>query len=209
MTTPKTQVRRATVEDLQKLGELLDQERLPRKVLEPRFKEFQVVEGPGGEILGAMGFQIIGTEGCLHSEAFAHPEQADELRGLLWERAQLQAKNHGLVRVWTQLATPFWRGTEFQPANASVLGHLPEAWTSLPDAWFYVQLRSDLPPEISIDKEFMLFREQEREHTARMMRQARLLKMIAGVVSVIVFLLVLVWAVFFFKLKYGTPPPGP
>jgi len=209
MTTLNMQVRRATVEDIQKLAVLWDEERLPRKDLEPRFKEFQLVQGPGEEILGAIGFRILGREGCLHSEAFAHPEQSDELRGMLWERAQLQAKNHGLVRVWTQLATPFWRTTEFQPALEPVLSNLPEAWSHSPHPWFYVQLRPDLPPEVSIDKEFMLFREQERESTERMMRQARLLKMIAGVVSVIVFLLVLVWAIFFLKLKYGPSSPGP
>src|SRR5947208_15870874 len=76
MTAPNQQVRRATVEDLQKLAALWKQENLPAQDLEKRFKEFQVVEGEGGGILAAVGLQIVGPEGRLHSEAFAHPEQA-------------------------------------------------------------------------------------------------------------------------------------
>src|SRR5262249_16714198 len=80
MTTPNQQVRRATVEDLQKLMPLWQRENLPAQDLEKRFKEFQVVQGHGGELLGAVGLQIAGAEGCLHSEVFAHHEQADALR---------------------------------------------------------------------------------------------------------------------------------
>src|SRR4051812_28406856 len=99
MTRPNQQVRRATVEDLRKLAALWQQENLPPQDLEKRFKEFQVVEGEGGELLGALGLQISGHEGRLHSEAFAHAEEADSLRELLWERAKIVATNFGLIRL--------------------------------------------------------------------------------------------------------------
>jgi hypothetical protein len=204
MTTPNRQVRRATVEDLQTLGAHWEQEGLPRRELEPRFKEFQLVEGEDGELLAALGFAIVGTEGCLHSETFAHPEQADELRSLLWERTQLQARNHGLVRIWTQLHSPFWHSNGLQYAGEELLAKLPPAWAACPGPWLCLQIRDDLPSEISIDKEFKLFRETQREQTERVFRQARVLKMIAGVICLILFVLVLVWAAFFLKVRFGS-----
>ena len=207
MTTPNRQVRRATVEDLQVLGALWEQEGLPRKLLEPRFKEFQVVEGEGGELLAALGLANVGTEGCLHSEAFAHPEQADELRSFLWGRAQLQAKNLGLVRIWTQLHSPFWHSNGLRPPTEEWLAKRPPAWSGDPRPWLCLQIRPDLPSELALDKEFNLFREIQREQSERVLRQARILKMIAGVISVIVFVLVLVWAVFFLRLRSGSGGP--
>src|SRR5687767_6620537 len=70
MSTPQLQVRRATIDDLPKLAPLWREENLDVNDLEKRFKEFQVVEGPGGEIIGALGLQIAGQEGRLHSEVF-------------------------------------------------------------------------------------------------------------------------------------------
>ena len=87
MTTPNPQVRRATIEDLPNLVELWRQENLPAPDLEKRFKEFQIIEGAGGELAAAVGLQVAGLEARLHSEVFAHAEQADALRELLWERA--------------------------------------------------------------------------------------------------------------------------
>src|SRR5258706_9688893 len=121
MTTPNPQVRRATSEDVPRLKSLWQQENLPWERLEKRFKEFQIVEVPGGEVLGALGLEIVGVEGRLHSEVFLHPEQSDTLRTLLWERAQVMGKNHGLVRIWTQLAAPFWSHTFIQPVTGDAM----------------------------------------------------------------------------------------
>jgi N-acetylglutamate synthase-like GNAT family acetyltransferase len=201
MTTPNAQVRRATVDDIQALVALWKQERLPWEILEKRFKEFQVVEGEGGEILAALGFQIAGGEGRLHSEAFAHPEQADRLRKLLWERAQVQAKNHGLVRIWTQLATPFWRSTELQTAEGEVLTKLPSEFGGFGGAWYYLQLREEGSPSLSLDQEFKLFQEAEKESTERLFRQAKILRVAAAVLSLIVLILLAIWAISFFRVQ--------
>src|SRR5687768_15030871 len=178
MSTPQLQVRRATIDDLPKLAPLWREENLDVNDLEKRFKEFQIVEGPSGEVVGAVGLQVAGQEGRLHSEVFARPEQADLAREKLWERAQILVNNHGLVRLWTQFSTPFWHHNGFAPAPADVLAKLPPAFASSPGPWLFVKLREEVAA-ISIDKEFAMFKEAERERTEQMFRQARFLKMIA------------------------------
>jgi N-acetylglutamate synthase-like GNAT family acetyltransferase len=204
MTTPKQQVRRATVEDLQKLVPLWQQENLPWQDLEKRFKEFQVVEGGDSELLAAVGLQIEGHEGRLHSEVFAHAEQADVLRELLWERTKVVANNFGLVRLWTQFATPFWNQSGFQYATAELLSKLPAGFGGDPRPWKFVQLRAEAAAPLSIDKEFAMFREAERERTEQIFRQARILKIIAVLIAFAVFVLVGVWAFVFFKMQSRT-----
>lgn len=205
MTVPNVQVRRATVEDIARLVPLWQQEDLPWQTLEKRFKEFQVVEAPGGELLGALGLEISGTEGRLHNEVFGHPEQADALRDLLWERMQVVAKNHGLVRIWSQFETPFWHHSGFQYAAAETLAKLPAAFGNGGRPWQFVQLRDDAAAPISIDKEFAAFKEMERESTEKVLRQAKVLKMVAAVVVVAVFILVALFFFSWFKARSHMP----
>lgn len=211
MTTPNVQVRRATVEDLPKLVPLWQQENLPWEDLEKRFKEFQVAEGAGGELLGAVGLQIAGLEGCLHGEVFAHPEQADALRDKLWERVQILARNHGLVRVWTQIATPFWHQNGFHPAGPDLLPRRPAAFTGEAHPWLFLPLKEEnAAAPVSLEKEFALFKEAEKERTQQIIRQARVLKMVATVIAIIVLILVAVLAIVFFRHQSRTRgrPPG-
>src|SRR5262245_49497662 len=129
MTTPGQPVRRATIEDLQKLTPLWEQEGLPAAELSKRLQEFQVAEGPGGELAGAIGLHIAGHEGRLHSEAFLHPEEAETVRARLWERVQMISKNHGLVRMWTQLGSPFWSQNGFASPAPETAAKVPAAFT--------------------------------------------------------------------------------
>ena len=202
MTTPNLQVRRATVEDVPKLVPLWKADNLPWEDLEKRFKEFQVIEAPDGKVLGALGFQIAGLEGRLHSEVFAHPDQADRLREKFWERAQVLAGNHGLVRIWTQMATPFWRANGFRETTPETLAKLPAVFRADSRPWIYFQLKDDTAPAISLDKEFALFKEAEKERTEKLFRQARTLKIIAAIVACVVLALVVVWAILFFKTQF-------
>jgi N-acetylglutamate synthase-like GNAT family acetyltransferase len=204
MTTPNPQVRRATIEDLPNLVALWQAEGFPVDAMEKRFKEFQVIAA-GDTILGVIGLEIAGTEGRLHSEAFAHPEQADELRALFWERFQVLAQNHGLVRVWTQFSTPFWTHSGFMPAGADLLAKLPAGFSEEPRPWRYFQLRPELPGLASIDKEFAMFKEMENERTARLLRQAKVLKMIAAIVVMAVFVLVAFWILTWYKTQARGP----
>jgi N-acetylglutamate synthase-like GNAT family acetyltransferase len=206
MTDANVQVRRATIEDIPQLLTLWQQESLPGTELEKRFKEFQVVQGPGGEVLGTIGLQISGNHGRLHSEALLHPEQGDALRQKLWDRVALVAQNFGLVRIWVQSEAPFWHTIGFAPAGAELMPKLPAEFVGSPGGWQTLQLKEDVAPIASIDKEFALFREAERERTEKIFRQARVLKLLAAVIAVAVFALVIVWAFIFYKNYRGAQP---
>lgn len=201
MTTPGLQVRRATVDDLSTLIPLWQEDSFPSEELEKRIKEFQVVVDPDGEVLGAAALSIAGSEGLLHSEVFARPEQSDYMRAALWERFQILANNFGLVRVWTQFDTPFWHTNGFREPGADVIERLPAVFGSPAAGWIYLQLREDAAPALTFDKEFALFRETEKEQTEKLFRQARVLKMIAAVLGVGVFVLVIVWSIAFMKAQ--------
>ena len=199
MTDANVQVRRATIEDIPQIVSLCQQENLPNIDLEKRFKEFQVVHTPTGEILGAIGLQISGNQGRLHSEAVLHPEQGDAVRQKLWDRIALVAQNFGLARVWIQSDAPFWHTIGFGPASGEVMSRLPAEFAGTSRNWSTLQLKEEGPTVSSIDKEFALFREAERERTEKMFRQACVLKMLAGVIAVAVFALGALWAFLFFK----------
>jgi N-acetylglutamate synthase-like GNAT family acetyltransferase len=201
MTTSNLRVRRATIEDLPKLVPLWQQEHLPCEQLEKRFKEFQVVEAPGGELVGAVGLAVAGTEGRLHSEVFAHPEQSDSLRELLWERAQVIARNHGLARLWTQFSTPFWNHSGFRYAAADVMEKLPAAFGGQPQPWQFLQFREDAALPSAVDREFALFKQMEQEQTEKIFRRAKLLKLIAACVVMAVFVLLVLWVYAWFKAR--------
>jgi N-acetylglutamate synthase-like GNAT family acetyltransferase len=206
MTMPSQRVRRATIEDLPKLMALWQQEQLPAEELGRRCLEFQIVESPEGDVLGAIGFRVEGQEGELRNEAFLQPQSADELRGRLWERLQTIIKNHGLSRVWTTMSAPFWRAQGFQPAPGETLNKLPTTFAGPSGDWHVLQFRRESAPQgLSLDQEFALFKEAEKESVARIYRQARVARMIAFVVGAIVLCLVLVWAVFFFKFHTNKP----
>jgi hypothetical protein len=201
MSTPQSLVRRATIDDLSKLTPLWRAEGLAAHDLEKRFKEFQLIEGPGGEVLGTIGLQISGQEGRLHSESFAHPEQGDALRQQLWERVQMIANNHGIIRLWTQLGSPFWHHVGFTGASGDLMVRLPAVFAGDHRPWLFYQLRSETAQAISLDKEFAMFREAEKERTEKIFRQARVLKVIAAVLVLAVAVLGLVWAFSFFRFQ--------
>jgi len=205
MTTPPEQVRRATIEDLPQLMALWKQEDLPWQQLEKRLKEFQVIEGEG-KVLGVLGLEVAGLEGHVHSEAFARPELADRLRDQLWERAQIVAKNHGLVRIWSQFSTPFWNHCGFQNASAAVLEKLPSAFAATPGLWRFVQLRDDSALPASVEKEFAMFREMEKAETQKLVQKAKFLKLVAGLIVAAVFILVIVWVVLWMRTQRQPPP---
>ncbi len=205
MSNSTSQVRRATVDDLPNLVSLWQKEHLPTQDLEGRFKEFQVVENGSGGIAGALGLQVSGQEGRLHSEAFEDFGQADALRSVLWERVRTVAQNHGLARVWSQFTSPYWPTIGFDRASNELLTKLPNNFGADRTPWLCVKLREEIPSVVSLDKEFALFRESEKEQTQKMMRQARTLKIVASVVAGLVFLLIVAWAIMFFRVQKRLP----
>jgi len=136
-----------------------------------------------------------------------HPEQGDAVRQKLWDRIALVAQNFGLARIWIQSDAPFWHTIGFGPASSEVMSRLPAEFAGTNRNWSTLQLKEEGPTVSSIDKEFALFREAERERTEKIFRQARVLKLLAGLVAVAVFALVALWAFLFFKNYRGRQQP--
>lgn len=196
---PHYVTRRATVEDLPQLIPLWQLEQLPAAELEKRFTEFQVVADDAGQVLAAMGIRINGADGLLHSEAIAKPEFADALRDLLWKRLQVTIRNHALERLWTQLSFPYWRELDFKPAIAEQLASMPAQFRNDDGTW-HLKLLPAASATAVAEREFARLKLVQQEETARMQERVRWVKRIALGVTVVVFLLVIVWAVTLMKV---------
>lgn len=191
MSTAGHRVSRATIDHLQQLRALWQAAELPGWELEKRLTEFQVVEAQDGTVLGAVGLQIVDRQGRIHSEAFADPTSADELRWLLWDRLSSIAQNYGLVRLWTQERAPFWQKVGMAPATMDELKKLPAGWKSLYPRWLTVQLR-DEASAISLEREFALFEQAEKQRTQRILKKARAARTVATLIVTLLFVFVLV-----------------
>jgi N-acetylglutamate synthase-like GNAT family acetyltransferase len=202
-------VRRATLEDLNTLRPLWESMRLPVADLERRLIEFQVAESPEGKIVGAIGFQAEGRYARIHSESFSDFAATDAVRPLFWERIQTLTRNHGIVRVWTREQVPFWKQHGFQPATADQLKKIPVAWDNTQTDWLTVALR-DEDTIVSLEKELAMYKEAEKQRTARMFQQARVLKTIATLLAV-AFAIFVMWGLFYLFRKNPNmivPPNG-
>jgi len=164
---------------------------LPAEELEKRLTEFQLLIGPDYELLGAIGLQIDGKQGRVHSEALTHPELEDEHRAELLGRLQNVARNHGLVRLWTQETAPFWKHSGFTEVTPEAAVKRPASFGAGTQPWLAHQLREENPAVFSIEKDFEVFQMQERENSERMLRQARVMKWVAGLVALALFMLVI------------------
>jgi len=178
-------VRRATVDDLGAMRGLWETMHFPALELERRLTEFQVAVAEDGSLLGALGMQINGRHGMLHSEAFSDFALADVLRQQLWARMQSVVCNHGLARLWTRETAPFWKQNGFQAAGAEALKKLPTAWAAEQADLLTVQLRDEAALETSLEKEFARFKAEEKRSMARAMNRGRTLKFVATVLAII------------------------
>ena len=146
--------------------------RLPADELEKRLTEFQVIEDDGGQVVGAIGVQIIRQHALLHSEGYTDFSVADAARVLFWGRIQTVAAHHGVFRLWTQEQSPFWVRWGFQPANAETLERLPDEWKPSDGKWLTIQLKNE-EAIATLDKELALFKESEKKQAAETLGHAR------------------------------------
>jgi amino-acid N-acetyltransferase len=196
-------VRRATIDDLPGLIALWGSMNFAANDLEKRLTEFQIAESADGTLLGTVGIAIIGRHGMLHSEAFEDFALADTLRASFLERIQSIAKNHGLARLWTREVAPFWKRSGFQTAPPEVLLRLPADWSEPGANWTTLQLRDEQALEVSLDKEFALFMQSEKQQTQGIFQQARVMKYVATVVAIVLAIMVVVFAIYLLKNKYA------
>lgn len=195
VSSSKYRVRRATLDDIGQLTALWESMNYPTSDLARRVTEFQVAEGPDGAVLGALGLQIAERQGRVHSEAFSDFALAEQLRPLLWDRVHAVATNHGLLRVWTQEQAPFWNHCGMLKADAEALDKLPALWRGPSSDWLTLKLKDDVETVISLDKEFAMFMQSEKQRTEQVFRRARALKTFATVIAFVLLILVVGWGV--------------
>jgi N-acetylglutamate synthase-like GNAT family acetyltransferase len=188
-------VRRATLDDIGQLTALWDSMQYPTPELARRVTDFQVAEAPDGKVIGALALQITERQGRVHSESFSDFALSEYLRPLLWDRVHAVATNHGLLRLWTQEQAPFWNHCGLLKADAEALQKLPAPWRGTTGAWLTLKLKEDVETLVSLDKEFAMFMESEKQRTERVFQHARTLKTIATVIAVMLLAAVLVWGV--------------
>jgi N-acetylglutamate synthase-like GNAT family acetyltransferase len=207
---PDPVVRRANVDDLPGLRLLWERARLQVLDVEKHLTEFQLAVTPDGDLLGAVALRIHGKQGHLHSEAFSHPEQADNVRPWLWQRLQILTRNHGLTRLWTLEGSPFWHQAGFIEADPELLKKLPANFGNPHNRWLTLALREENAHSISIEKEFEIFQQSQRAATEQVFAQARRLKALAYLLTLVVASIALAGLFFLvFKTKHPTPPPAP
>jgi len=207
MEGPTLRVRRATVDDLPQLRALWQAQLPDPSGLERRVTEFQVVESPEGRVLAAVALTMHEGHGLIHSEVFADFADADRYRALLWERLEQVARNHGLYRVWTREEAPFWARCGLHLAGEPQLDRLPAVWRSLKGRWLTLQLREPPPEGLSIEKEFELYMQAERQRTEALLERARWIKRIATLVALILAGMVLVAVWYLLQRRTGLVPP--
>ena len=189
-------VRRATVDDLVTLRAIWLSMRLPADELEKCLKEFQVVEDAGGNVLGAVGIRFSKQFALLYGEGFSDFSIADAARELFWQRFEALAANHGIFRIWTQEASPFWRHWGFQPANAEILSQLPDEWRMSEDQWLTLQIKNEEAIKAALEGKLAGFMDAEKQQTARVYEKARTLKTIITVIGFAVGILCIGFAVY-------------
>ena len=199
MSAATHRVRRATRDDLPQLRSLWQTLGLDGADLEKRLTEFQVVEDADGKLVGGVALRMAQGNGLVHSEVFADFTVADQVRPLLWERLQAVATNHGLFRVWTREPAPFWSHCGLVAARDEALAKLPEAWRVKDTRWLVRQLRDETPATLSVEREFELFMQSEKDRSQAALDQAKLLKTIATVLAVILAMAVIGAALYFLK----------
>lgn len=198
--TPQYVARRATVEDLPQLVALWRLEQLPADALEKRLTEFQVASDETGQVLAAVGMQIAGSQALLHSEAIAKPELGDSLRELLWNRFQVIIQNHALERLWTQINVPFWREKGFERPSPEQIASRPVKFSGNDRDWLMKTLRA-ADANAAVERELAQLKALQHEESARMQQRVQWAKRLAFGMTIVVFLLVVIWAVA--MLKFG------
>lgn len=207
MAVPALRVRRATIEDLEALRPLWISMHLPVAELEPRLTEFQVVENAEGKLVGGLGIQFAERSGRLHSEAFTDFAIADNARELLWNRIQTLASNHGILRVWTEENTPFWSRLGFKPADEDSLKKLPDTWKTPETLWLTLQLK-DEAAIASVEKELAMFMAAEKRNSDRVFEQAKVVKMLATALALLLAFFVLGAVIYMLIRKPQLLHPG-
>jgi len=193
MNAPGYRVRRATTDDLGQLTALWTAAAMPAAELEKQFTDFQVAEDDAGLIAAAIGLQVAGTDGHIHSETFADFALSDTLRPLLWQRLETAARHRGLFRLWTAESAPFWKK---DAGFSSASGQPPEAFGTARGSWLALRLRDEGADPNLLEAQFTLFRDTERARREKLLEWASAMKTAGTVIAALLFVFsigVLLW----------------
>jgi len=174
---------------LAQLAELWAAAKLPAGDLEKQLTQFQVAEDDQGKLVAAIALHIEGSNGKIHSETFADFGLTDALRPALWERLQVVAKNHGLFRLWTEEAAPWWKkDAGFSTPTDEILQKLPELYGPRHTAWLTLRLKDEGADPALLDKEIEMFKAAERLKREKLIYRGKVIKFIGTAISVLLFL---------------------
>jgi hypothetical protein len=180
------------VDDLAQLAALWAAAKLPARELEKQFTQFQVAEDAQGKLAGAIALHIDGHNGKVHSETFADFALADALRPALWERLQTVAQNHGLFRLWTEEAAPWWKkDAGFSTPSDEILHKLPESYGPRHAAWLTLRLKDEGADPALLDKEIALFKEAERVKLEKLIYRGKVIRIIGTLISALLLIFAL------------------
>jgi hypothetical protein len=79
-------------------------------------------------------------------------------------------------------------------ADAETLQKLPVLWREPSSHWLTLKLRDDVETVLSLDKEFALFMQSEKQRTEQIFQHARTLKTLVTVISIGLLIAVAIWA---------------
>jgi N-acetylglutamate synthase-like GNAT family acetyltransferase len=193
MTPVSYNIRRATTDDLEQLMAVWREAALPAAELEKQFTEFQVAECADGRIAGAIGLQIAGADGNIHSETFPDFALSDTLRPLLWQRLETLARNRGLCRLWTAESAPFWKK---EAGFSAVPEQPPEVFGAPHGAWLALRLKDQAAAPELLEAQFQIFLDAERAKREKLLQGAAALKTAGTLIAALLFVFamgVLVW----------------
>ncbi|MEY4387561.1 MAG: hypothetical protein RLY20_2844 [Verrucomicrobiota bacterium] len=196
MNAAEYRARRATIEDLPALSALWQTMRFPAGELERRLTEFQVAIDGAGSVLGAIGFQVAGKNGLIHSEAYTDFGLADALRPIIWERLKMVAANHGIVRAWTREPAPFWLQIGLTRPDEEAMTKFPPTWNDYPGDLLVIKLREDVEEVLSADKEFEMFKQSERARSEAALSAAKGLQKAAAIAALILAVAVIIGLIY-------------
>ena len=195
--------RRATVDDVEALAKLWEHAGLNVVELEKRLTDFQIAEAPSGDVIAAIGLHVNAQQGRLHSEAYLDDFNIPVLRPKLFERIQNVAKNYGLIRVWKLDDTSAWEEYGFREPEPSEMEAYPPGFGNWKADWTVLKLREDIASADLIEKEIELFRITNQEDNLKIVRRAKVFKLLAITISVVLFIIV-AFGLFIMVTKSGT-----
>lgn len=173
--------------------------RLPVEDFEKRFTEFQVAVDPQGLVVAALGLQIDGQNGHVHSETFRDLNEAEALRPILWNRLLTIARNHGLIRLWTRIGIVFFREKGFAAAEPLLQSKRPVSFGEPGEDWLCLKLREEMQSQLSLDQEYEIYLGSGKAAGEQVVRQAQALRVIAYAFLALVLIGASVLGLFIFR----------